>query len=208
MHMVIHMDAIETSATLLRTDLVNAARVAAWLEFSGRKELTDEIVRRATSAGFQAITATDRLAGTSTHPVAAYAHGVQALAVEGVEAARAMWATQRARINAPLILPSLPAKGPSVTCIPTIHMNGSDGAHLLDLHEQALATLRELEGKLELCAPNARDFYVQPDPGAATKASAEHRARLATLAKLRAELGAIRDGIADQMEERARRRAR
>jgi hypothetical protein len=82
---------------LPRASLVDVARLAAWNVLTGRKALTDDILKRATSAGFDAICRADRAAGTKTHACAAYAHGVSALAVEGVVMARAMWDTQRAR---------------------------------------------------------------------------------------------------------------
>lgn len=78
------------------------ARAAASRVFEGRKRPPgDAAIRGARSAAFDAIRRRDPLAGTPHHPHAAYSHGVDALAVEGVEAARRAWEQTRATRPAP-----------------------------------------------------------------------------------------------------------
>lgn len=79
-----------------RAELVNVARAAAAAMFARRKVApTEAVIKKARSAAFRAIQQHDRLAGTATHPVAAYAHGVMELAAEGTEEARQRWEMQQ-----------------------------------------------------------------------------------------------------------------
>jgi hypothetical protein len=80
-----------------REQLINVARVAAAAVFAPRKVSPSEVaIKKAREAAFKAIKRHDPLSGTSEHPVAAYAHGIAALAAEGTEEARQRWETQRA----------------------------------------------------------------------------------------------------------------
>lgn len=90
--------------------------------------------------------------------------------------------------------------------IPTIHDNGTSPVRLME----AIAIARELVEKsieaLHETAPNARDYYVQ-GPSAFGPADDEHRARLIKLDDVRKELERIQEGIMEQVEEIAKRRA-
>jgi len=78
-----------------RAELVNVARAAAAAVFASRKVApSDAALKKARSAAFKAIQRHDRLAGTSAHPVAAYAHGIAELAAEATEEARQRWEMQ------------------------------------------------------------------------------------------------------------------
>jgi len=78
-------------APLTRDELVRVANSAAALAFVRCTRMTDAAFARGRSAAFAAIYRADRLAGTATHPHAAFAHGIGALADEGTEQARAQW---------------------------------------------------------------------------------------------------------------------
>jgi hypothetical protein len=93
-----------------------------------------------------------------------------------------------------------------MTRIPTIHLNGSAPANLLEPLQEAIKACRELASKLEECSPNDRDYYLQAD-NAGHHARNEHQGRLAAIAKVRIELITIRDGIQDQMDQVAKRKA-
>lgn len=80
-----------------REELISVARAAAARVLEGRKRPPGKpAIQKATSAAFDAIHRHDPLVGTSHHPHAAYSHGVHALAVEGVEAARRAWEQEHA----------------------------------------------------------------------------------------------------------------
>jgi hypothetical protein len=69
--------------------------------------------------------------------------------------------------------------------VPTIHLNGSGRAALLDqLSTAASATGRAIES-LCLAAPNGRDYDT---PGDCSQARREHEARLAKLIEVQVEL--------------------
>lgn len=81
--------------------------------------------------------------------------------------------------------------------VPTIHLNGTSAASLLnDVQEAHLAVHSALEA-LAHAAPNARDYYVQ-GPHAYTMATLEHDARMAKLREVRDELEKIAEHIVAQ----------
>jgi len=85
--------------------------------------------------------------------------------------------------------------------IPTVHMNGSSGEVLRD---QWTAAWRALDGAISaLCdaGPNARDYYVQ-GTDAPIAAQREHEARVKMLRQMRDDVGAVVDGIEQQIFER------
>jgi hypothetical protein len=75
-----------------RAELVDVARAAAAAVFAPRKIApTEAAMKKAREVAFKAIQRHDRQAGTATHPVAAYSHGIAELASEGTEEARQRW---------------------------------------------------------------------------------------------------------------------
>ena len=59
---------------------------------------------------------------------------------------------------------------------PTIHLNGTAGADLLDAYLEASDALRKAMEALRNAAPNGRDYYPQGE-SAVHRATEEHRAR-------------------------------
>lgn len=73
---------------------------------------------------------------------------------------------------------------------PTVHLNGTSKEALLEAIEQAHSALLAAQQKLAETGPNARDYYVQPDPRAFYKAQDEHSARMQKLVDVQRELEA------------------
>ncbi|CAB4147423.1 hypothetical protein UFOVP1017_27 [uncultured Caudovirales phage] len=86
---------------------------------------------------------------------------------------------------------------------PTIHLNGTSGADLLSQTTDAMLALSAAIKTLQNAGPNGRDYYVQ-GPRAIDAAMSEHRARLAQLQAVQADLVAISEAIHAQMTERSR----
>lgn len=85
--------------------------------------------------------------------------------------------------------------------IPTVHLNGTAGEVLRDQYRAATAAVRKAIDAICDAGPNARDYYVQgPDAGLA--AQREHESRVAAMKRVRDELGAIVEGIQDQLDVR------
>jgi hypothetical protein len=84
------------------------------------------------------------------------------------------------------------------TTAPTIHINGTDRASLVEQYDDAYSAITEAIAALNRAAPNGRDYYVR-GPGAYSAAQLDHTARLAKLEEVRKELEAIREAIADQV---------
>lgn len=82
--------------------------------------------------------------------------------------------------------------------VPTVHLNGTAKIDLIGLVETAHFALNVAIERLQETAPNARDYYVQKDPGAFSKARAEHEARMHKLADVANELIQLHEGISDQ----------
>jgi hypothetical protein len=74
-----------------RAQLVSIARAAANNVFLSRKVMTPALIKKAKEAAWKAIRSHDPLAGTSEHPAAAHAHGIAAIAAEGVAQAERRW---------------------------------------------------------------------------------------------------------------------
>lgn len=81
---------------------------------------------------------------------------------------------------------------PEIT-LPTIHLNGTSREALVDMYEAAVRALYDAAEALDMSAPNGRDYYTHATADALSKASAEHRSRVARLAGIRLELEALRD---------------
>lgn len=73
----------------------------------------------------------------------------------------------------------------AVLTLPTVHLNGSGRQRLLDINQAALAAIDAALEALHEAAPHGRDYYVNPDPEAYSKAAVEHGARIDTLTKVR-----------------------
>lgn len=83
--------------------------------------------------------------------------------------------------------------------IPTVHLNGTSKEALLDQVYEAVEALHAAGRKLAAAAPNARDYYVQPNEAQPfTRAQTEHYARMTKLKEVIAELEQIGEGIVDQ----------
>jgi hypothetical protein len=88
---------------------------------------------------------------------------------------------------------------------PLLHLNGTSGQALLHLNRAAAAAIRQAIDALTEASPNARDYYVI-DAASFPQARAEHRARVLLLHQILADLDTIGMRIADQLDERERRR--
>jgi hypothetical protein len=86
---------------------------------------------------------------------------------------------------------------------PTIHLNGTSGAVLLEQQLKALAALRAALDAMIEAYPNGRDYYVAGQTAIST-AMAEHEARIAAVVAVVDEYDAIAEAISDQMSVRAR----
>jgi hypothetical protein len=81
--------------------------------------------------------------------------------------------------------------------IPTVHMNGTQAAVLVQQIKDARRAVRDAIVALEGMDPNGRDYYPQGE-GAYERARREHTARIAALAGISAELAYIHEEIVDQ----------
>ena len=88
---------------------------------------------------------------------------------------------------------------------PTIHLNGTSGADLLSQTTDAMRALSAAIKTLQNAGPHGRDYYVQ-GPRAIDAAMSEHRARLAQLEAVQADLVAIYESIDAQILESERGR--
>ena len=88
---------------------------------------------------------------------------------------------------------------------PTIHSNGTDPEVLLKNYLDAAAACREAIGLLEICAPNARDHYVQSTE-AMTTASIEHVERIQKLIHVKIELSSLAEHVQQQVDNREAQR--
>ncbi len=79
--------------------------------------------------------------------------------------------------------------------LPTIHINGTSRDALVDAFCDADTALRRALDALAATGPNARDYYPQGNE-AFGRAVDEHRARLAKLHSVRADVLEIVDALA------------
>ena len=79
---------------------------------------------------------------------------------------------------------------------PTIHLNGTSKAALVEQYENTMDAVQKASDVLREAYPNGRDYYVQA-PGNISRAMDEHRSRLDRLADVRRELEDILSHILD-----------
>jgi|WetSurSiteA1Bulk_404760.scaffolds.fasta_scaffold24201_1 hypothetical protein len=91
--------------------------------------------------------------------------------------------------------------------VPTIHLNGSSPDRLMEVIREAAGGVDDARRKLQECAPHGRDYYVQQDPEALTKATEQHLARMAKLDGVYDDLAALYEAIQAQVDEREQRRS-
>jgi len=84
-----------------------------------------------------------------------------------------------------------------MTITPTIHLNGTSKADLLEGYLDVLAAGRDLREALCKAAPNGRDYYPQGTQ-AYTDAAADHMARLKRLESIIKEIEQIATAVSDQ----------
>ncbi len=77
---------------------------------------------------------------------------------------------------------------------PTVHLNGTSRADLIEDYANMTSALREAERVLVAGSPNARDYYPQ-GPAAFSSAVKEHEARVAKIRSVREELEAVIDAL-------------
>jgi hypothetical protein len=78
--------------------------------------------------------------------------------------------------------------------IPTIHLNGTNKADLIEALCDAHTAVMEAQRKLANAAPNGRDYYVQ-SPQALYAAQDEHSARMQKLEDVKLDLEALCEAI-------------
>lgn len=82
------------------------------------------------------------------------------------------------------------------TKTPTIHLNGTSRAELMEQFQNAHNALYQAMRALEDCAPNGRDYYPQGD-SALSVAVAEHVARILAVKSVDADICALIEAIAE-----------
>jgi len=80
---------------------------------------------------------------------------------------------------------------------PTIHLNGTSKAALLEGYLDVLAAGRDLREALCKAAPHGRDYYPQGSQ-AYTDAATDHTARLRKLNEIIKEIEVIATAVSDQ----------
>ena len=78
--------------------------------------------------------------------------------------------------------------------IPTVHLNGTSKAALVEQLDHAVGALNAALRALYDAQPNARDYYTQ-GPDAINEALADHRSRLERVQIVRNEIVAIWEGL-------------
>lgn len=71
---------------------------------------------------------------------------------------------------------------------PIVHLNGSSARSLAEGYSEAALAISDAAEKLAAANPHPRDYYVDRDPDAFTKARDEHIARQEKLEAIRKEL--------------------
>jgi len=88
--------------------------------------------------------------------------------------------------------------------IPTVHLNGSSPATLVDGLQVAINAVAVAIETVQDAAPNARDYYPQGD-GAFIFASREHQVNADALHEIHARLSATLRGIVRQLPDAKRK---
>lgn len=89
---------------------------------------------------------------------------------------------------------------------PTIHLNGTAGADLLEQYTSANDALGVALKAMRGAWPNARDYYVQ-NPDTYRIATAEHTERIQKLLAVQGEILEIAEYLSQEMDPRETRRA-
>jgi hypothetical protein len=79
---------------------------------------------------------------------------------------------------------------------PTIHLNGSSRKSFEREYEAASEALSKALEALSEMTPNGRDYYVQSNT-ALTEAVTQHRARMAKIVEVKAEVDALWEHLVD-----------
>lgn len=82
--------------------------------------------------------------------------------------------------------------------IPTAHINGTSEEELMRQLQQAVSFLEAGRQALAQTAPHGRDYYVQSDKGALTKATQQHEARMRKVKDVIDELTEIGTAIVER----------
>lgn len=82
--------------------------------------------------------------------------------------------------------------------IPTVHLNGTSATGLRQQYLEAYTAVQNAITALSQSAPHGRDYYVQKDPAAYTKAAGEHQDRMTRLLSVQDELLALYRAVDDQ----------
>lgn len=100
-------------------------------------------------------------------------------------------------------------KGEPITtheCVPTVHLNGTSGADLVEGYRLAHEAASKALDALHLhAAPNARDFYPQ-GAGAFQFAQREHERRADALRSVMDDMQALAERVQQAIDERDSRR--
>jgi hypothetical protein len=80
---------------------------------------------------------------------------------------------------------------------PTVHLNGTSKAQLLEQNLNVLKALRDVRKAMAEASPHGRDYYPQ-GPNATNIAISQHSDRLAKLEAIRLEIEEITMTINDQ----------
>lgn len=84
--------------------------------------------------------------------------------------------------------------------IPMVHLNGTGHKGLTEQYESAYRAVNSAVDALALIAPHGRDYYLQEDPAAYTKARGEHIDRMTRLQSVADELLALYRAVDDQVQ--------
>jgi hypothetical protein len=79
--------------------------------------------------------------------------------------------------------------------IPILHLNGSSHKNLTEQYSNAYNAVQTALHELRHAAPHGRDYYVQSDPAAYTKAAGEHADRMTRLQTVSDELLALYQAV-------------
>lgn len=75
--------------------------------------------------------------------------------------------------------------------MPTVHLNGTGRARLVEGYQNAWESLQSTIETLAKAECHPRDYYVNADPDAYVKARAQRDAQFADLQRIQSEIGAI-----------------
>jgi hypothetical protein len=84
---------------------------------------------------------------------------------------------------------------------PTIHPNGTSGAHLIAEVEDVLTALRAVQDTMRAAQPNARDYYIKGDD-IFRQAASQHNARWMAIQGLIDDYMTILGSLVDQQEQK------